>query len=308
MTEVKRPVIDGILNLNKPQGMTSFQLVAFVRRLSGERKVGHSGTLDPDAIGVLPILLGRATKLSRFLLESSKTYRAEIEFGRTTSTYDSSGITLEQHDTSLLTIGHIEESLKSFRGTIEQIPPMYSAIKHKGKALYQLARAGIEVPRKPRQVSVLRLDVLDWRNPTLIIDVECSKGTYIRSLAHDLGKALGCGAYLKRLSRLQSGPFRIEESLTTTQLENAFQSGHWRPLVHPPDTILGHLKAAIVDAEVENAIAHGRSFVLDNASDGFTGEQRRAYSLGGNFVALLRFNAETRCWQPEKVFLPSTDQ
>ncbi|MBT4510958.1 MAG: tRNA pseudouridine(55) synthase TruB, partial [Chloroflexi bacterium] len=160
-----RDAIDGLINLNKPKGKTSFQMVSLVRRLSGVRKVGHSGTLDPDATGVLPILIGRPTRLATFLTESTKVYRAEVEFGISTDTYDASGNVVQRGDTSALATERIEAALDSFRGVIEQTPPMYSAIKYQGKPLYHLARAGVEVPRQSRKVTISRLEITDWQSP-----------------------------------------------------------------------------------------------------------------------------------------------
>jgi len=295
--------IDGIINLNKPQGMTSFRVVARVRKLSGERKVGHSGTLDPETTGVLPILLGRATRLARFLVESPKVYRARIEFGRATTTYDASGTTTGRGDPSSLTLEQIESAIDSFCGPIEQIPPMYSAIKHRGRPLYHLARAGIEVPRQPRMVTIYRLDLLDWQSPILSIEVECSKGTYIRSLAHDLGQLLGCGAHLEGLVRLQTGIFHIDKSISLTELEDVFEHGYWETFVHPLDSVLSHLAAIVVDAAGEDAVVHGRPLALADGQDAAHGEQRRAYSSDGRFLALLRFNSQNGSWRPEKVFV-----
>ncbi|MCL0065894.1 tRNA pseudouridine(55) synthase TruB [Dehalococcoidia bacterium] len=291
--------IHGIINLNKPQGMTSFRVVARVRKLTGERKVGHSGTLDPDATGVLPILLGRATKLARFLVESLKVYRARIEFGRATTTYDSSGTTTLKEDASSLTLEQIESAINSFRGPIEQIPPMYSAIKHHGRPLYHLARDGIEIPREPRMVTIYRLDLLDWQSPTLTIEVECSKGTYIRSLAHDLGQLLGCGGHLEGLVRLQTGIFHIDKSISLQELED----GDWATFVHPPDIVLSHLAAIVVDAASADTVVHGRPLAQRDDEDASGGEERRAYSSDGRFLALLRFDDETGLWWPEKVFV-----
>ncbi|MCL0039255.1 tRNA pseudouridine(55) synthase TruB [Dehalococcoidia bacterium] len=295
--------IHGVINLNKPQGMTSFRVVARVRKLSGERKVGHSGTLDPEATGVLPILLGRATRLARFLVESPKVYRARVEFGRATTTYDASGTTTGRGDASSLTLEQIESAINSFRGPIEQIPPMYSAIKHRGRPLYHLARTGIEVPRKPRMVTIYRLDLLDWQSPILSIEVECSKGTYIRSLAHDIGQLLGCGAHLAGLVRLQTGIFHIDESISLAELEDVFEHGYWETFIHPPDSVLSHLAAIAVDVAGEDALVHGRPLSQRDDEDAASGEQRRAYSSDGRFLALIRFNAETGSWRPEKVFV-----
>ena len=300
---MRRFTIDGIINLNKPPGKTSFQMVALVRKLSGERKVGHSGTLDPDATGVLPILIGQATKLASFATESTKVYRAQICFGISTTTYDSSGATTQEGDTASLTLKQIEPALDSFRGLIEQTPPMYSAIKQHGRPLYQLARAGIEVPRTPRKVSIFRLDVTDWQNPLLVIEVECSKGTYIRSIAHDLGQRLGCGAHLSKLVRLQSGPFRIENAVSVAQLEEAFQHGCWATLIHPIDTALSHLTAIVVDDASKTEISHGRSFPFAQGQERVIEKQCRAYSTSGQFLALIRLDPEKDLWHPERVFI-----
>jgi len=296
-------VSDGIINLNKPQGKTSFQMVALVRRLSEVRKVGHSGTLDPDAPGVLPILIGKATKLARFLTDSDKTYHAEIEFGSATDTYDSSGVIVQTGDSSSLTIEQVETSLASFRGSIEQVPPMFSAIKHQGKPLYHLARAGIEVPRKPRKVTIFELDITSWEVPILSIEVGCSKGTYIRSLAHDLGQMLGCGAHLKSLIRTKSGPFTIDDSVSVEQVERCFREGGLQSIVHSPDFILGHLDSVTVGETEEDSVIHGRSFVVTEDQAGYDGEQRRAYSSEGRFLALVKFDREDGLWKPVKVFV-----
>ncbi|MGB2885276.1 MAG: tRNA pseudouridine(55) synthase TruB, partial [Dehalococcoidia bacterium] len=188
--------IDGILNLDKPRGKTSFEVVAVVRRVSGERRVGHGGTLDPEATGVLPIYLGQGTRLVEFLVDARKVYQAEIELGISTDTYDATGRIVGRGDTSALTREDVEAATYSFKGSVEQVPPMYSAVKHQGVPLYRWARAGIELPRKTRKVEFYRIEVLEWRPPLLSLEVECSKGTYIRSLAHDLGAKLGCGAHL----------------------------------------------------------------------------------------------------------------
>lgn len=293
--------ISGIINLDKQPGKTSFQMVALVRRLTGQKRVGHAGTLDPDATGVLPILIGQATRLARFLSDSVKVYRAEIRFGSSTATYDSSGEITRQGDTDSLTREQVEAALDSFRGLIQQTPPMYSALKRQGQPLYQLARAGIEVPRAPRTVNISRLEVLDWRIPSLTIEVECSKGTYIRSLAHDLGEALGCGAHLAGLTRLQVGPFHLNEAVSVVRLEETFRDGGRENLILPLDSILDHLPAVVVDEEAAAAIANGRPFSL--ASEQKPGEgQYRAYSTAGTLLALVRFDQEAGLWRPEQVF------
>ncbi len=278
-------------------------MVALVRKLSGVRKVGHSGTLDPDATGVLPILIGKATRLASFLIDSSKTYRAEIEFGCATTTYDSSGDVTFEGDTSPLTLEGIESALEYFRGSIQQIPPMYSAIKHQGKPLYRLARSGIEVERQSRNVHIYRLETGDWQNPFLTLEVECSKGTYIRSLAHDVGQMLGCGAHLRGLVRLQSGPFHIDQSVSVAELESGFENGSWQGFVHPLDTALMHLNAITVDTQAKSDVTYGRPTVPVEKWNVVDGELCRAYSENGQFLALVRFNGETGLWHPKKVFV-----
>ena len=217
--------MDGILNINKPQGKTSFSIVALVRRLSREKHVGHAGTLDPAATGVLPICLGRGTRLIEFLVDTTKTYHARVELGAVTDTYDGSGQIISQADTSRIKRQQLESALASFRGSIQQTPPMYSAVKHHGQPLYKLARAGIEVDRKSRTAIIHRLELISWKPPVATLEVECSKGTYIRSLAHDLGQSLGCGAHLKSLVRTRCGLFDIKDAVPVSKLEEAFRHG-----------------------------------------------------------------------------------
>lgn len=182
--------MDGILNINKPSGKTSFSMVALARRLSGERRVEHAGTLDPEAYGVLPVCLGQGTRVVEFLLGWSKVYRAEISLGVATDTYDATGKIIRQADPSRISRRQFETALGSFCGLISQTPPMYSALKYRGRRLYELARAGIAVSRESRQVKVYQLKLIDFRLPLVTIEVECGRGTYIRSLAHDLGELL----------------------------------------------------------------------------------------------------------------------
>jgi tRNA pseudouridine55 synthase len=299
--------IDGILNINKPAGKTSFEVVALVRRLSGERRVGHGGTLDPEATGVLPIGLGRGTRVTAFLAEESKVYQAQVELGTATDTYDASGKITCTGDVSTVTREQVEAALASFRGLIEQIPPLYSALKYQGQPLYRLARAGIEVPRPPRKVNIFRLELLHFELPLLTLEVTCSKGTYIRSLAHDLGQALGCGAHLKSLVRLKSGPFHLSEAVSLPQLEDAFRHRYWQLLLHPLDVVLLRLMAIIVGEENERAIVNGRPLLLPGGnagpSQGRAGELYRAYSRDGRLIALLRCDGSTL--QAEKVLATS---
>lgn len=299
-------IVDGILNINKPWGETSFGVVAMVKRLTGERRVGHAGTLDPTATGVLPVCLGRGTRVIEFLLDSTKSYRAEIELGVATDTYDASGNITQKGDPSGISREQLVPALTSFCGSIQQTPPMYSAVKYHGKPLYELARAGINIERKSRLIKIYHLELIDWQPPVVTIEVECGKGTYIRSLAHDLGQTLGCGANLKSLTRLRYGLFDIRDAVSVSQFEDAFRCGHWQHFVYPIDIVLLHWAAMVVNDDTGRVIRNGCPLVLESdagsASPCF--ENRcRVYTPDGYFLGVLRFNSERGQWQPEKVFL-----
>lgn len=293
--------MDGILNIDKPPGRTSFSIVAQVKRLSGAKRAGHAGTLDPEASGVLPVCLGRGTRVIEFLMDTSKGYSAEIELGIATDTYDAAGQVTRHGDASLITLEQVEAALGQFRGSIRQTPPMYSALKREGRPLYELARAGITVERQSRPVQIHRLEITGWNPPLLNLDIGCSKGTYIRSLAHDLGEALGCGAHLKNLVRTRCGIFGIEGAISMPRLEEAFAQGYWEHFLHPIDSVLQHHAAAVVNEDTELMIKHGKPVELQvNAQN--TADYCRAYSLDGRFLAILRHLPDTDLWQPRKVF------
>ena len=295
--------MDGILNINKPEGKTSFSIVAIVKRLSGERRVGHAGTLDPAATGVLPVCLGQGTRVIEFLVDATKAYQAQIELGVTTDTYDASGKITSQGDYSRISQGQLESALTSFCGSIQQIPPMYSAVKYKGKPLYELARAGINVARKSRLAKIYHLELIDFKPPVFTVDVVCGKGTYIRSLANDLGQALGCGATLKSLIRLRCGPFDIKDAISLPQLEDAFRYGYWQHLVYPIDTVLLHWTAMVVSDDTSQVIRNGRPLVFENADSCEQPNRCRVYTPDGCLLGVLRFHSGRGQWQPEKVFL-----
>ena len=295
--------MDGILNIEKPECITSYRVVAFVKRLSGARRVGHAGTLDPMAAGVLPVCLGQATRIVEYLTDTAKSYRAEIELGVTTDTYDASGKVTQQSDSSSIGRQQVETALASFRGVIRQTPPMYSAIKHQGKKLYELARAGITIERKSRPVTIHNLGIIHFQSPLVTVEVECGKGTYIRSLAHDLGQILGCGASLKSLVRQRYGPFDITDAVGVPQLEDAFHQGHWEHLVHPMDSVLSAWPAVVVDEATEQLIKNGALVALPPVPA--RGGLCRAYTASGHFLGVLRSDPEKGQWHPEKVFLNS---
>ncbi len=212
--------MDGILNIHKATGMTSHDVVAKIRRLLKEKRVGHAGTLDPLASGVLPICIGQATRVAEYLSESGKAYLATIVFGSVTDTYDAEGSILRTASTADLSLTALEEALEHFVGPQMQVPPRYSAIKLQGQPAYKRARAGEEVALAPRPIVIYTIEVIKWNSPSVTLAIECSKGTYIRSLAYDLGEYLGYGAYLDALVRTRSGPFLLAESITLEQLSS----------------------------------------------------------------------------------------
>lgn len=299
--------MDGILNINKPAGMTSFDVVTRVKRLTGQRHSGHAGTLDPQATGVLPICLGQATRVVEYLFNETKTYRAVLRIGITTDTYDSTGKVIMEKDASPINREQIEEALKSFQGNITQTPPMYSALKHNGQPLYKLARTGIEVERKSRPVRIDSLQILDWQSPLLTLDIVCGKGTYIRSLAHDLGQKLGCGANMQDLTRLRVGPFKIEESLNLLQMEEIAKSGDWQPYLFPIDYVLMDFPVLVVNEEQRCSLIHGSPVSLSLRANPPTTSMEdkqicRVYTEDGSFLGMVRYQSENQRWQPEKIF------
>lgn len=211
--------ISGILVLDKPQGESSNRSLQKVKRLFQAAKAGHTGSLDPLATGVLPLCFGEATKISQFLLDSNKAYRTKIKLGQKTATGDSEGEVLAEKDCSRITVDQIKKALLNFRGEIQQVPSMYSALKHQGVPLYKLARAGKTVERKTRIVTINELLLLSYENPFIELDIHCSKGTYIRTIADDLGEALGVGAHVVALRRTQAGPFKLEQAQVFETLE-----------------------------------------------------------------------------------------
>jgi len=242
--------VDGILNINKPRGLTSRQVVDRVRRIFGMPKAGHGGTLDPDATGVLLICLGKATKLFEALQAGEKEYEGTLTLGVTTDTLDASGKIVQKNDVNSVTEEQIIAAFKQFEGRIEQIPPMFSALKHKGKPLYKLARKGIKVERQPRIVTIHHLEVLEINKPEVTFRVSCSKGTYIRVLASDLGNTIGCGAHLSSLTRTRSSIFALSEAISLDEIENCPEKAY--QAVHSVDSVLEALsdQEAITDKGV----------------------------------------------------------
>ncbi len=297
----------GILNVNKDAGLTSFQVVATVRRGSGQRRAGHAGTLDPTATGVLLVCLGQAVRVSEYLMAMPKVYRARIVLGVATDTYDAEGTVIAESPLTGISRDMVEEALARFVGEISQAPPPFSAVKIRGEPAYRLARSGRDVRPAPRRVRIDRIEIRSFQAPSLEIEVECGRGTYIRSLAHDLGQALGCGAHLSDLVRTRVGPFRIEDALSCAELHRALADGTWRQHLHPIDSALSELPAVTLEMAEEQDVRHGQPVRIDPArlapaSAGTAVFECRAYAEDGGLVAILAYDATASLWRPRKVF------
>lgn len=284
-------------------------MVNRVRKLAGQRRVGHAGTLDPMATGVLLVCLGQATRLIEYIMASPKQYRATIRFGLTTDTLDAEGQITAETDPSSLTETHLRHILPTFLGEIEQIPPLFSAIKKEGQPLYKRARAGESVELTPRRVVIHSLTWVAWQPPDLTLDVTCSPGTYIRSLARDLGEAAGPGAHLAELTRTASGSWRLADAVSLAQLEREAAQGelNWQRHLHPPDQAITHLPQVILAEDDVKHVQQGRQIQIDSMPDA-TGPQARvelirAYTPTGDFLAILTLvEPNAKLWQPKKVF------
>ena len=288
--------LSGLLNINKPGGPTSHDVVQRVRQLTGQRKAGHAGTLDPLATGVLLVCLGQATRLIEYLTPGRKQYRAVIHFGLTTNTLDADGQVIASRDPSHLTETQLRELLPGFLGEIDQIPPLYSALKHQGRPLYKRARAGQTVELQPRRVTIDSLNWVDWQPPHLTLDITCSAGTYIRALARDLGEAAGVGAHLSALTRIASGNWTLAEAVPLSQLE----TDGWQPYLQPLDRAVTHLPRLDLTEQAAADVRYGRQIELDGSDNGLA----RAYTPTGEFLAILTPVKldDKLLWQPEKVF------
>lgn len=245
--------MDGVINIYKEEGISSFGVVSRVKKICNTGKVGHTGTLDPLATGVLPICIGRATKIIQYIMENRKVYVAKVALGKVTETYDKEGAILREKDSSNISNERIIEVINSFIGESLQIPPMYSALKVNGKRLYEMARQGIEVERKGRKVIIYNIDIIDISNPEVTIRVECSKGTYIRSLCYDIGEALGCGAYMSFLEREATGVFLKENSVKLEELS----SDNVEEYIIPIKEVLKEYEELKVNEKFENLLLNG---------------------------------------------------
>lgn len=289
--------ISGVLVVDKPVGLTSHDVVQIIRKGTNIRRAGHTGTLDPRASGVLVILIGPAVRLSEYVSASDKRYQAIIRLGETTDTYDADG-----HVTTVspvdITEEQFEQVLKTFVGEIEQVPPPYSAVKVQGRKAYEMAREGEAPDLQPRKIQVYSLELLEWAPPEAVIDVYCSSGTYVRSLAHDLGEKLGCGAHLIGLRRTKSGRFTLRDAVPLRKLRESFENGTWYQYLIPAAEALSDWPAVELTTEQVEAVRHGHR-VPGKAG---IGTLARGISEQGELVALMEYDPQTNEWQPKKVF------
>ena len=303
--------MNGIINVYKEKGYTSFDVVAKLRGILKQKKIGHTGTLDPDAVGVLPVCLGSATKLCDMLTDKKKEYIAELVLGKETDTQDITGHILKETEVTCSEEEAVNAIL-SFIGDYDQLPPMYSAIKVDGKRLYELARQGKEVQRKTRPVTFYEIEILKMEFPFVRIRVLCSKGTYIRTLCHDIGQKLGCGAVMTSLERTRSGQFTKENAYTLEQIEKIRDEGSLDSIIIPVDSVFSELPRLIVTGETKNKILNGNLIYINECkklglSDCFSeGNKIRVYKENDNtcnFIAVYQYNKEKKGMVPDKMFL-----
>lgn len=274
--------MDGVLNIYKPIGITSFDVIRNIRKICNTSKIGHTGTLDPLATGVLPICIGKATKVVELIMNDYKVYKAELKLGIITDTYDREGKILEVNNVNVQR-EQVEDCIRSFVGTILQVPPMYSAIKVNGKKLYELARQGIEIPRDPRSITIYEIDILDINIPFVTFEVKCSKGTYIRSLCYDIGNKLGCGGTMWNLERIQSGNFTKDTSVEVNNLNTDNLMEHLIPL----DKVFDNYTSIVVDNKVEKLLINGVRVSNKNLLNGIDqNKMYRIYNQDNMFLGL----------------------
>ena len=299
-------MINGIVNIYKEKGYTSHDVVAVLRKVVGQKKIGHTGTLDPDATGVLPVCLGRATKVCELLTDHDKTYEALLLLGKATDTQDISGEVLEEKDPAHLTEEEVRSCIESFIGEYDQVPPMYSALKVNGKKLYELAREGKTVERKSRRVQIHGIRIVEMNLPHVRMEVDCSKGTYIRTLCHDIGEKLQVGGCMEELERTKVGRFLKEDAVTLDEVSQKMEQGEGAELFTPLDQIFEELPAVTVtDAKAwmsYNGNDLPERFLLEK-EEWTDGQEVRVYDSRKNFIGLYQYCAPKKLFHIKKMFL-----
>lgn len=289
----------GYLVIDKPSGWTSHDVVARVRKIVNESRVGHAGTLDPMATGVLPVAIGLATRTVEYLANADKAYRATLRFGVTTDSADVDGDVIATCDPSALTLTDIQVALESFRGEILQRPPMHSAIRINGQRLYDLARKGQEIEIEPRRITIPAMEIVQWQSPDLTLDITCSKGTYIRAIARDLGEVLGVGAHLTALQRTRTGTFLLADAVSLDDLDSRFQESSWADIAAPADSVIAHLPSVTMD-DLES-IHWYQGKVLNVNEPAWAGAAVRTYDVHGHWRGIGRMDDTGQTLQPVKV-------
>ena len=303
---------NGIINVYKESGFTSFDVVAKLRGILKQKKIGHTGTLDPDAEGVLVVCLGKATKLCDILTDKDKSYTATLLLGRTTDTEDSSGKLLTENEVKV-TEEEVMDVISSFVGEYDQIPPMYSAIKVNGKKLYELAREGIESERTPRRVTIHKIDIVSMELPYVTFRVSCGKGTYIRSLCRDIGGKLGCGGIMDKLVRdsvnaTETGKtFTLQDSLTLKQIEAMVETGQFEQCIIPVDQMFPKLAGYGVNENGNKKLYNGNLLVSKDFTAEYVkeedGKKCLVYDKDGQFAAIYQYHERLRAWKADKMFI-----
>ncbi|NLK29082.1 MAG: tRNA pseudouridine(55) synthase TruB [Clostridiales bacterium] len=300
-------MINGIININKEKGYTSHDVVAKMRGILKIKKIGHTGTLDPDAEGVLPICIGKATKLVELITDKDKTYEAVLKLGITTDTQDITGKILSTREVHV-SEAEIREAINSFIGEYMQLPPMYSAIKVNGKKLYELAREGIEIERKRRKVRIdaIRILQMNEKDHEITLSVDCGKGTYIRTLLHDIGEKLACGGTMKSLTRTAVGSFKIENAYKLAEIEQIVQENRIDTVILPMDQVLGTYPKITVTPKYHKLIYNGNSFRKEHTSHPAKEPELgwvRVYDSNHLFIGIYQYDIEKECYKPVKMFL-----
>ena len=310
-------VVSGVLVIDKPVGMTSHDVVQIIRRGTGIRRAGHTGTLDPRASGVLVVLIGPAVRLSEYVSASDKRYQATLRLGSSTDTYDADGRVTRHQNADNVTEEQFEEILKNYTGEIFQTPPPYSAVKVKGRPSYESARNGEQVTLEPRKINVYSLETLEWAPPEAVLDIYCSSGTYVRSLAHDLGNELRTGAYLIGLRRTKSGRFTLRDAVPLRQIQDSFLTGEWSRYLIPAAEALGDWPYITLIGDEVETVRHGHRLPAGDDAKDLVDPKKHPYveegSLGmvraiteqGDLVAIVQYIEEDHEWQPKKVFFQS---